>query len=190
MQRDISIEIDLSEAQRGAEAARDLLNELRARHDLSGWEYTDKVRIAPLEFPHSHPVLTLNSRLVLRDRPDEDAFLCSYLHEQIHWALDIYREDESSCAIERFRDVYPNAHTAPPETAANENSTYLHLVVNWLEIEAASEFIGRERAEAVARNSVGYKWMYRVVVDDRKRIEEILKSTGVLPLPPPTSGGH
>lgn len=177
------IEIDLSEARRGAEAARDLLLALRARYDLSRWEYTDKIRIAPLERPHSHPVLTLNSRYVLQTEPDEDAFLCCYLHEQIHWGLTLYRANETTIAVERFRELYPDAHTGPPDTAADEYSTYLHLAVNWLEIEAATEFIGRPRTESVARRSMHYKWMYAAVMDDRDQVREILRSTNVLPLP-------
>ncbi len=178
------IEIDLSEARRGAEAARDLLLDLRARHDLSKWEYTDNIRIAPNERPHSHPVLTLNSRYVLQAEPDEDAFLCCYLHEQIHWGLTLHRLSETTIAVERFREVYPDAHTGPPDTAADQYSTYLHLAVNWLEIEAATEFIGRSRTESVARKSIHYKWMYATVMEDRRRIEDILRSTNVLPFPP------
>lgn len=183
------IEIDLSEAQRGAEAARDLLLALRERFDLSRWEYTDRIRIAPLERPHSHPVLTLNSRYVLQAEPDEDAFLCCYLHEQIHWGLTLHRMNETAVAIAKFGEVYPDAHTGPPETAEDQRSTYLHLAVNWLEIEAASEFIGRPRAESVARSSTHYKWMYAAAMDDRKQIEDILRLAEILPLPPANGTG-
>ena len=178
------IEIDLSEAQRGAEAARDLLLDLRRRYDLSKWEYTDRIRIAPFERPHSHPVLTLNSRYVLQAEPNEDAFLCCYLHEQIHWGLSLHRMNEVAIAVERFGKAYPDAHTGPPETAADRYSTYLHLAVNWLEIEAAAGFIGRPRAESVARASAHYKWIYARAMDDSRQIEDILRSTNILPLPP------
>ena len=38
---------------------------------------------------------------------------------------------------------YPEAPTELPDGARNYESTYLHLVVNWLEVAATSEFIGR-----------------------------------------------
>ena len=188
VRQEFTIELDLSTAHRSAESARKLLLELRSRYDLSPWEYTPKVRIAPLERPHSRPVLTLNGRHAISRTRNEDAFLSTYLHEQIHWALGIHRTDETVRAVDAFRQLYPDAHTAPPATAANNWSTYLHLVVNWLEIKAAAEFIGLERAVAVARRRKHYAWMYRTVVEERDRVEAVLTSSGVLPLPRADSG--
>lgn len=183
MADDFAVEIDLSQAGRNAEAARDLLLALRARYDLSGWEYTRSVRIAPLERSHSHPVLTLNTRHLAADPGSEDAFLSVYLHEQIHWALSVHRKDEMARAISSFKAAYPGFHCGAPETADNEQSTYRHLAVNWLEIVATSEFVGRQRAEAAARRSPAYSRIYQTVIDDRDRIEMILTAAGVFPLP-------
>ena len=174
------VDIDLETAQRSATEARDRLLELRERYDLSRWEYARTVRIAPTERAHSHPVLTLNGF----HNADEDAFLSTYLHEQIHWGLDLHREEETERAIEKLRDAYPDAHRGLPETGDDEYTTYLHLVVNWLEIFAAAEFIGRERAVAVARRSHVYSWIYRTTMDDWETIETVLREVGVLPLPP------
>lgn len=180
---DFTVEIDLAQAQRNAEAARNLLLVLRARYDLSGWEYTRAVRIAPMERPHSHPVLTLSTRHLTAGPGGEDSFLSVYLHEQIHWALYVRCKEETVRAMDEFRKHYPDLHTDGPETARNEKSTYLHLAVNWLEIAATAEFIGRERAEAVARRSYVYSRIYRVVIDENDGIERILTESGVLPLP-------
>ena len=108
---DFNVEIDLETAQRDAEAARDLLRGLRERYDLSDWEYTHTVRIAPLEVPHSHPVLTLNAM----DVRDEDAFLSTYLHEQIHWGLDLHREDETA----RHRAIAHHLSRRPSQPAGH-----------------------------------------------------------------------
>ena len=43
---------------------------------------------------------------------------------------------------------------------------YLHLVINWLEVAATSEFIGRVRACAVAETQRTYRWIYRTVLRD------------------------
>ena len=176
-----SIEIDLSEAQRTAEKAREMLLSIQTTYDLSRWEYTKSVRIAPLEMSHSHPVLTLNS-LYARDDAS-DVFLCVYLHEQVHWALDLHRDCQTNNAIDAFRAHYPKAHSGPPATAADDYSTYLHLVVNYLEIEAATEYLGQERAEELALNYPFYRWMYRTVVEERDYVKGVLEDTGVLPLP-------
>ena len=179
---EFNVDTDLETAQRQAEAARDLLRGLREQYDLSGWEFTRTVRIAPLEVPHSHPVLTLNPLHIA----DEDAFLSTYLHEQIHWGLDLHREDETARAITRLRASYPDAHRGLPETGGDEHTTYLHFVVNWLEIFATAEFIGLERAEAAARRAPIYTRIYRTVIDDYETIVAILREVGVQPLPPAT----
>ncbi len=183
MQQDNSFEVDFDSAEPAAVAAAKLLHELRARHDLSKWEYTKKIRIVPDEIPHSHPVLTLNCSRALDPSHDEDAFLSVYLHEQIHWGLG-RREAENSRTIDELAILYPEFHVGLPETAGDWFSTYLHLVVNWLEIEAAAEFIGRERAEAEARKAPVYSKIYQTVLADHDSIEALLLTTGVLPLPP------
>jgi hypothetical protein len=60
MTNDIEVVLDLDSLRRNAERTRDGLLDLRRRFDLSRFEYTRRVRIAPLEIPHSHPTLTLN----------------------------------------------------------------------------------------------------------------------------------
>jgi hypothetical protein len=53
---------------------------------LRPFEYTNHLRVAPTEIPHSHPILTLNTALF-----DPNAILCEYLHEQMHWYLTKFK---------------------------------------------------------------------------------------------------
>jgi hypothetical protein len=147
-------------AQSRAEKIIECLKGWRERHDLKRFEFTKHVRVTPTEIPHSHPVLTLNTQLY---NPDE--ILCLYLHEQMHWY-----EERLGCAgaesplLAELRKRYPQAPVRFPEGANDEYSTYLHLLVNWLEIEVASQFMTRERAEEIARNKHYYRWMYHIVL--------------------------
>ena len=77
--------IDLSEAERASNGIKSMLLKLRGEHDLAPFEYTRKVRIAPGEIPHSHPVLTINTMV-----RDEQPLLSLYLHEQMHWYVTWY----------------------------------------------------------------------------------------------------
>jgi hypothetical protein len=78
-----------------------------------------------------------------------------------------------------LKQRYPQAPVGFPEGADDEYSTYLHLLMNWLEIEAASQFMSRERAEEIARNTHHYRWMYRTVLSDwRSRVH------GIVPIVP------
>jgi hypothetical protein len=174
------IEIDLTETLRSVELVRGLLRGLRTKHDLARFEYATRVRIAPGEVPHSHPVLTLNTRL-----REEDALLCTYLHEQMHWYVTWYsharREGWRAIRAELERR-YPAVPVAFPEGAHSNASSYLHLVVNWLEVEAASAFLGREVAVGVASANFVYSGIYRIVLNDWDRLATLYGGHGLVPI--------
>jgi hypothetical protein len=180
MGEDLCYSIDLSMAQARAEKIVACMKGLRQRHDIRRFEYTSHLRVAPTEIPHSHPVLTLNTELY-----DPDEILCEYLHEQMHW----YGE-RSGCANEgsplmaELKQRYPQAPVGFPEGASDEYSTYLHLLVDWLEIEAASHFIARARVEEIARGKRYYRWMYRTVLSDWHSLEALFRTYGMVPIVP------
>jgi hypothetical protein len=180
MDEDFRYSIDLSLAQAKAEKIVECIKEWRERHDLSRFEYTRHLRVAPYEIPHSHPVLTLNARLY-----DPEEILCEYLHEQMHWYVErLGCAEEGSPLMAELIRRYPKAPVGFPEGADDEYSTYLHLLVNWLEIEAASQFMSRERAEEIARNTHHYRWMYRNVLSDWRSLEELFRAHGIVPIVP------
>lgn len=159
-----SVEIDLSEAQKAAELVRGLLYKLRSEHDLGRYEYTARVRIAPGEIPHSHPVLTLNTML-----RTEGSLLSAYLHEQMHWYVTWYsyaRTDGWRSIRQALEKRYPTVPIAFPEGAHSAASSYLHLIVNWLEIEALSIFLGRAAAVELASKNFVYSGIYRIVLSE------------------------
>jgi hypothetical protein len=176
------IEVDLDAARRAAEEVRDRLTLLRRQFDLTRFEFTRRVRIAPNEIPHSHPVLTLNTR-----PQSDDALLCTYLHEQMHWYLWRLGSPTSDPVAPFYGELtrrYPAAPTALPEGADDAHSTYLHLVVNWLEIDVASSVIGRERAIAAALATPVYRWVYRQVIADRDALGALYRRHGIVPIRP------
>ena len=178
---DIAIEIDLASVQRAAARVRDMLTGLRQRYDLARLEYTRRVRIAPTEMPHSHPVLTLNTSFVR----DEVALLSAYLHEQLHWYLTWYsksRPSEWETLFAQLRARYPQVPAASAGGAQDEFSTYLHLVVNWCEVEAASQFVGRDAAVEHVGRLPFYRWIYRTVLADWDELGALYRETGVVPM--------
>lgn len=180
--KDLDILVDLTTVPAHVERARNLLVELRKRHDLSRWEYTSKVRIAPFELPHSHPVLTINTRLVGGYSKDEVAFLGVYLHQQMHWALTDHRSSETKMATKIFRKKYLNFHEGPPVTAKDEGSSYLHIIVNWLEIAALTKILGADSVYALARRTNHYTKIYETVLRNYDEVKSVLRQTGIIPL--------
>jgi hypothetical protein len=177
----LRIDLDLDHARREGERVRDLLTALRRRHDLSRYEYTKTIRIVPGGDTFAHPVLTLGNRFAV----SEDLLLSTYLHEQMHWYLWHFGTPEHDPVAPFFDELvrrYPNAPTDLPDGARNYESTYLHLVVNWLEIAATAEFIGRARAWAVAESQRSYRWIYKTVLKDWDSLGELYERHGLVPI--------
>ena len=180
---DFRIDIDLDHARREGDRVRDMLAALRRRHDLSRYEYTTLVRIVPGSDTFAQPVLTLGNRFA----DTEDALLSTYLHEQMHWYLWYLGTPERDMVAPFMDELvrrYPDAPTEPPEGARGYDATYLHLVVNWLEIAATAEFIGRERAAAVARAQRSYRWLYRTMLKHWDALGELYERHDVVPIQP------
>ncbi len=178
------IDVDLEEAARVAERVRGWLVSLRQRHhDLARFEYTRLVRIVPASATYSHPILTLGTRFA----ESEDHLLATYLHEQMHWYLWRLGGPDHDPVAPFFDELvrrYPKAPTRLPEGARNYEQTYIHLVVCWLELNATSEFIGWDRAAALAETNYGYRWIYRTVLRDWEPLGQLFEKHGILPMIP------
>jgi hypothetical protein len=180
---ELRIDIDLEHAEREARRVQDWLGALRARHDLSRFEYTRHVRIVPGGPTYSHPILTLGTRFT----DTEDQLLATYLHEQMHWYLNLLGGPDVDPIAPFFNELvrrYPMAPTRLPEGARNYDQTYAHLVVNYLELEATAQFIGRDRATALADTNYGYRWIYRTVIKDWEDLGALYRQHGILPIVP------
>lgn len=181
---DLRIDIDLDVAAREAARVRSWLESLRQRHDLARFEFTRHVRIVPASRTYSHPILTLGTRFT----ETEDQLLATYLHEQMHWylyLLDGLDHDPIAPFFDELVRRYPDAPTRLPEGARNYEQTYTHIVINWLELYATSQFIGRARAAALAETQYGYRWIYRTVLRDWDRIAALLEKHSILPIKSP-----
>jgi hypothetical protein len=176
---DLEITLDLESVRRSAERVRETLTVLRRRFDLSPFEYSKRVRISPLEIPHSHPIITLNTFA-----SDELGVLSTYLHEQMHWYLTWYGQTWPAPWRELTKALharYPDAPADPPEAAPDAFSTFMHLIINWLEIEATARFIAREKVIAYARARPFYRWMYRIVIEDWEALGALYAAHKLLP---------
>lgn len=161
------------------ERTKAMLEGLLAEHDTSRWQFTDLVVIDETAVGHSHPVLTLGTKFPVRTRI---GVLSTFLHEQIHWYLLVQRE-ACSAAIADLRVMYPHVPGPPDGGARDERSTYLHLVVNWLELESLRSIVGRDCADetlrAACRAPVVYHWIYGRVFEDHEAIGQVVRGRGL-----------
>ncbi|MEM6347010.1 MAG: hypothetical protein AAF927_24190 [Bacteroidota bacterium] len=149
-----------------------LLAEVLAEYDLSKWAFTHKVIIEQKAIPHSHPVLTLSTRST-----DKIDLMSVYLHEQIHWYVDKYPEAEKN-AINTFKAKYKDVPYKNKAGARSEYSTYLHLIVCYLEYQSMIALIGRQKAKQLMWNQTHYTWIYNKVVEEEAYIGQIVQANG------------
>jgi hypothetical protein len=177
---DLQVTLDFTAVQRNAECVCAMRLDARARFDLARFEYSKQVRIAPTETPYSHPSITLN--IWVRD---DLGLLSMYLHEQMHWYVTWYshvRAPQWRQLFEQLRERYPSVPAVEAGGGNDEFSTYLHLLVNWLEIEAVSQFIDRDSVQSHVRALHFYRWIYQTVIDDWEALGALYQEQGLLPI--------
>ena len=159
------------------ERGRDQLRRLLQMHDLRKWLFTRDVLIQSGVIPHSHPVLTLNTRYLEEDT----AQLATFVHEQIHWFLtDHLERAKTDAALTELRTLYPTVPTELPTGARGERSTYLHLIVCTLELQAMTELLGEPSARQQLERWTHYTWVYRTVLIDAERLGSVLRRHGIV----------
>jgi hypothetical protein len=161
---------------RAEEQTRDQLLQLLQRYDLTRWRFTEDVQIEEGAISHSHPVLTLNTRYL----EDDDLLLADYVHEQLHW----FSKDGTgrvAAAMRELEQLCPDLPTEFPAGSGDRFSTYLHLVICYLEYVALIELIGPTKArEAVGRRHV-YTAIYATIVGEYDRIGAVVARHRALP---------
>ena len=179
---DLRIGIDLSHAERNAIALRERLIALRTKYALGPYEYCKEVSIAPGVLPYSHPVIRLNTALIT-----ETALLACYIHEQMHWYVTWYSHkhtDQWRAVWAALEQRYPDPPIGRGEGADTLASTHLHLIVNWLEIEALSRLIGAEAARAHVVQLHYYRWIYASVIRDWEALRGLYACHQLVPILP------
>jgi hypothetical protein len=155
------------------ERGREQLERLLDTYDLERWLFTRDIVVRSFVAPHSHPVLTLNTRQV----DDDPGFLGTFLHEQFHWyAVD--RLEQAQAALREFHEIYPEVPVRLPEGAKNEYSSYFHLIICTLELEALTKLLGEERARKVSQNRPYYTWIYHRALTDGAKLRSVMKHHG------------
>lgn len=139
---------------------------------IKKWMFTDTVAIDSKAIPRSHPVLTLNTGYLQNDT----AQLATFLHEQFHWMLAANRSGMQK-TIQEFEKEFPGAPAELPQGARDQFSSYLHLIVCYLELESLKQLVGEASARRVLQGWKHYTWIYDKVLND-PRVSEINQANG------------
>ena len=102
---------------------------------------TNKVVIENGVIPHSHPVLTMNTRV---DDPLE--LLSTLIHEQLHWfAQEHPKYDE---AIEYLKEHYEDNGECN-KSGTYPNSFWEHIIVCWNTRNVLQDILAKEEVEHI-----------------------------------------
>lgn len=156
--------------------AQETLEHLVARYRLEPWCLTREVLIVEAAPPRSHPVLRLSARRRSGELADERWLLACFIHEQCHWVTQSSRE-ATEAAISDLRVLFSEVPVGGREGAQTAWSTYLHLIVCWLEYGALCELLGTDQARTTLRSNSGYQWIYERVFADAGAIAGPLHAT-------------
>lgn len=178
----VQIDIELASGSPGERAAEGQLRRLLDTYELDPLIFTTRVRIESGVIPHSHPVLTLNTRHL----DDDERQLATFIHEQMHWFAGLI-EEAFNAAMADLRRIYPDVPVGGGEGARSERSTYAHLIICLLECDGLARYVGPERAREVIAQIGHYRWIYRKVLSDEPAIRRIMTRHG-LALPTGSTG--
>ena len=157
---------------------RDQLRRLLTTYDVSPWIYTTSIVIDERAIPSSHPVLTLHTR----HAKDDELLLSSFVHEQFHWFLADRREP-TELAIADLRKLFPTVPAGGTAGARDEYSTYLHLLVCYLEQQADLRVLGELKTKQVMDfwATDHYTWIYQTVIGRSREIGQIMRERKLVP---------
>lgn len=173
-----SIEITLKHDTANEAATRAQLQRLLGQYDVTPWLFTTAVVVDEGAIPFSHPVLTLHTR----HAKDDELLLSTFVHEQLHWWLEA-QKDATAKAVTDLRTLFPKVPVGGVEGGRDEPSTYVHLIVGFLERQAVVRLLGELQAKQVmdfwAQDH--YTWIYRQVLDRGAEIGRIVRDRGLTP---------
>lgn len=148
-------------------------------YDLTPFLFTKTIHIESQVIPHSHPILTLNTRNA--EKPKK--ILATWMHEELHWWME-KNPKATADAIKELKKIYPQA---PKGQGASQDSTYLHLLVCYLEMRTLALYVGEKEArtiiEEIMKKDKIYPWIYYQVLYKNFAIKKLLKKHKLVPPP-------
>ena len=148
--------------------------ELRAvirKHDVESWMLTNRIIIDRTRIPHSHPVLTIHTRHI----GNEIGLMSTFVHEQLHWLQDEPWLERFQAAMDEFEAVFPEVPSSREGGARDRRSTYRHLLVCDMELQAMTTLVGEAAARETLAAQTHYEWIYDKVLNDPRVRVIVLK---------------
>jgi len=172
----VDFKIDLHSGNENEKKAEQLIRDFAKTYDLSPYIFTNHILIQSRVIPHSHPILTLNTRQV----SEPQRYLALLLHEEIHW---FFAADEREAQLKKFiskmKEKYPKVPSRKDGGANDDESTYLHFGVCYYELEAMTKYIGEKKAVENFGTEDVYSWIRKEILGNREFVKRALLDSGL-----------
>ncbi len=147
-------------------------------YELKPFLYTKQIHVQSYVVPHSHPILTINTRHA--ERPHH--LLATWLHEEFHWWVG-QNPAHNDRAIAQLKKIFPDI----PGGNVSPRSTYLHLIICYLEYRALVHFLGEKESRSIVRELIEkdklYPWVYTQILEKSAVIGKVIVANKLLPAP-------
>ena len=174
-------EISLKNNDQREQQTKQQLQRLLSVYDVTNWTFTQKLIIESgfNVIPHSHPVLTLSTRHL----KDDELLLSTFVHEQLHWYLGV-KAKETEEAYKELKSMFPKVPVGFPEGARDEESTYKHILVCYMEYQAIKQLLGELRAKQVMDfwATDHYTWIYKTVLEREREVGSLARKHKLFPV--------
>jgi hypothetical protein len=122
--------------------------------------------------------LTLHTR----HAEDDDLLVSTFGHEQLHWFL-ADRQQVTEQAIADLRKLFQNVPVGEATGARDEQSTYLYLLVCYLEQQADRQILGELKTKQIMDfwATDYYTWVYETVISRGQDISQIIRNRKLIP---------
>ncbi len=175
------LEITLKHDDQRERQTKEQLQRLLSAYDVAPWIFTRKIVIESgfNVIPHSHPTLTLSTRHL----KDDELLLSTFVHEQLHWYLG-EKPKETEEAYKELKTMFPKVPVGFPEGARDEESSYKHILVCYLEFQAIKGLLGELKAKQVMAfwATDHYTWVYKTVLEREREIGALLRKHKLVPV--------
>ena len=177
----LQLDITLKHNDQREQQTKQQLQRLLSAYDVSHWVFTRKLTIESgfNVIPHSHPILTLSTRHL----KDDELLLSTFVHEQFHWYLG-EKSKETEEAYKELKSMFPKVPVGFPEGGNNEESTYKHILVCYLEYQAIKVLLGELKAKQVMEfwATDHYTWIYKTVLEREQQLGSLLRKHKLVPI--------
>ncbi len=171
--------IDMEEANARAAETQEVLRALRTKYDLARFEFTQTVRIAPLEQPHSHPVLTIGPS----HNRNEEMFIGNYVNQQAKRYLLDHRALQVDQALEKLAVLYPRRPSPKQGWSEDRADMHLNLISCRIELDVLIDLFGGSIARKRVETAGLRRWCYREAWFRKAKLIEMLDDLGITPMP-------